>query len=81
MATYLVIYFLALLAGVAANVLLDIQLRRPGLGKSIAIVGLVVFLIVAFSVSGMPHPEWLILFWAGIGLLAGLGSSEQSARP
>lgn len=79
MATYLAIYFVALVAGVAANVLLDIQLRRPGLGKSIALLGLVVFLVIASSVTNIPHPEWLVLFWAGIGLLAGLGSSNHGS--
>ncbi len=77
MTTYLVVYFLALVAGVAANVLLDIQLRRPGLGKSIAILGLILFVVALSSVTYIPHPEWLLLFWAGIGLLAGLGSSDH----
>lgn len=81
MLIYIVVYFLALLVGVLANALLDIQLRRPGLGKSVALVGVVVLLIFAFSVGGVPHPEWLLVFWAGIGLLAGLGESQQIGRP
>jgi hypothetical protein len=80
MLMYMVAYFLALIVGVLASVLLDIQLRRPGLGKSVGLVGLVVLLIFAFSVGGIPHPEWLLVFWAGIGLLAGLGGSQQVSR-
>lgn len=77
MAVYLLVYFLGLVAGLAAKAVLDIRLRRPGLGKSIALLGLVVLVAAAFWVSGLPHPEWLLLFWAGIGLLAGLGSGDQ----
>ena len=78
MATYLLVYFVAVVVGVAASVLLDIQLRRPGLGKSVALGVLVVFLAVAFSVTDLPQTQWLLLLWAGIGLLAGLGSSDHA---
>lgn len=80
MLTYLLVYFLALIAGVAANVVLDIQLRRPGLGKSVALLVGIVFLVVASSVTGLPYPEWLLLVWLGIGLLAGLGGGDQGSR-
>jgi hypothetical protein len=77
---FVVVYFLGILVGVLASLLLNVQLRRPGLSKSIALAVLGVLLAVFLASHNTTIPEWLlVLLWAGIGLLAGLGSREVRA--
>jgi hypothetical protein len=77
---FMVVYFLGILVGVLASLLLNVQLRRPGLSKSIALAVLGVLLAVFLASHNTTIPEWLlVLLWAGIGLLAGLGSREVRA--
>ena len=77
---YALIYFLGTVIGVLANMLLNVQLRRPGLSKSIALGVLAVLIVTFVATHNTTMPEWLlILLWAGIGLLAGLGSREARA--
>ena len=79
MGTYILVYFLGTVAGVLASLLLNVQLHRPGLAKSIALAVLGVLLTIFIAAHNSTMPEWLLLgLWAGIGLLAGLGS--RSAR-
>lgn len=74
---FILVYFLSIVVGVLASVLLNVQLRRPGLSKSIALGVLGVLLAVFLASHSSTMPEWLlVLMWAGIGLLAGLGSRE-----
>ncbi len=81
MSTYLAIYLLGLCGGVAANVLLDVQLHRPALSKQITLAALGVLLGVIVSQFDTPRlQEWLLMaLWAATGLLAGLGSRESRA--
>jgi hypothetical protein len=77
---YVLVYLLGIVVGVLASVLLNVQLRRPTLAKSIALGILGVLLTIFISTHNTTMPEWLlILLWAGIGLLAGLGSREARA--
>jgi hypothetical protein len=77
---FFVVYFLGIVVGVLASLLLNVQLRRPGLSKSIALVFLGVLLAVFLFSHNTTMPEWLlVLLWAGIGVLAGLGSREVGA--
>ena len=77
---YILVYILGIACGVLANVLLNVQLRRPGLAKSIALAVLGVLLTIFLASHNTTMPEWLlVLLWAGIGLLAGLGSREARA--
>ena len=60
--------------GCSPSLLLNVQLHRPGLAKSIALVVLGVLLTIFIAAHNSTMPEWLLLgLWAGIGLLAGLG--------
>ena len=78
--TFVLIYFLGIVVGVLASLLLNVQLRRPGLSKSIALGVLGLLLAVFLAAHNTTMPEWLLaLLWAGIGLLAGLGSREVRA--
>jgi uncharacterized membrane protein YeaQ/YmgE (transglycosylase-associated protein family) len=77
---FILVYLLGTVVGVLASLLLNVQLRRPGLSKSIALAVLGVLLTVFLTSHNTTMPEWLlVLLWAGIGLLAGLGSREVRA--
>ena len=77
---FILVYFLGIVVGVLASLLLNVQLRRPGLAKSIALAVLGVLLAVFLASHNTTMPEWLlVLLWSGIGLLAGLGSREARA--
>ena len=77
---FILVYFLGIAGGVLASALLNVQLRRPGLAKSMALAVLGVLLAVFIGTHNITMPEWLlVLLWAGIGLLAGLGSREARA--
>ena len=77
---FILVYLLGTVVGVLASLLLNVQLRRPGLSKSIALAVLGLLLTVFLASHNTTMPEWLlVLLWAGIGLLAGLGSREVRA--
>jgi hypothetical protein len=75
---YIGLYVVGMLAGLAAKIALDVQLRRPGIRQ---VLGLLLFCLVlwgAISVTHAPFTELLLpVVWAGTGLLAGLGSREM----
>jgi uncharacterized membrane protein YeaQ/YmgE (transglycosylase-associated protein family) len=74
------VYFLGIVVGVLASALLNVQVRRPGLSKSIALAVLGALMTVFLASHNTTMPEWLlVLLWTGIGLLAGLGSREVRA--
>ena len=79
--TYLAIYLLGLCGGVAANVLLDVQLRRPALSKQITLAALGVLLALTLSQLDAPRPHQRLLAarWAATGALAGLGTRQSRA--
>ncbi len=78
--TYTVVYFLGVCGGVAANLLLDVQLRRPALSKQITLGALGVLLAVILFQTNTGIPDWLLVgLWAATGVLAGLGSRESRA--
>jgi hypothetical protein len=72
---YLSIYFVGLVVGVGANVLLDVRLRRPALSKQIMLGALgVVLAVIIYQWSTAPE-QWIVLgLWAVTGALCGLGS-------
>ena len=75
---YLFVYFVGLVVGVGANVLLEIRLHRPALGQQIVLAtfGIVVGVII-FQWSTAPE-QWIVLvLWAATGILCGLGSRES----
>ena len=75
---YIALYVVAVLIGLAANIALDVQLRRPGLRQSAGLLMFVLLLWGATSITHTPFTELLLpLMWAGTGLLAGLGSREM----
>ena len=77
---YLLAYLLGLCAGVAANLLLDVQLRRPALSKQIALAAFGVMLAVIVYQTNTRMEDWLLpTIWAATGMLAGLGSRESRA--
>jgi hypothetical protein len=66
-----------MLVGLAANVALDVQLRRPGNRQVLGLVTFAFLVWGAASVTQTPFTDFLLpLVWAGTGLLAGLGSRE-----
>jgi hypothetical protein len=72
---YLTIYFIGLVLGVGANVLLDVQLRKPALSKQIVLAAFgVVLAVIVFQWSTAPE-QWIVLgLWGVTGVLCGLGS-------
>ncbi|HET6315093.1 MAG TPA: hypothetical protein VFG86_01450 [Chloroflexota bacterium] len=78
---YIAFYFVAVVIGLAANIALDVQLRRPDLRQSAGLIMFILLLWGATSITHTPFTDVLLpLVWAGTGLLAGLGSREiQSA--
>ena len=64
--------------GLAANIALDVQLRRPDIRQT---TGLVMFVLLLWGATSITHTAFtdllLPLVWAGTGLLAGLGSREM----
>ena len=77
---YLVAYLLGLCGGVAANLLLDVQLRRPALSKQITLAAFgILVAVIAYQTSTRMH-DWVFpIIWAATGALAGLGSRESRA--
>ncbi len=75
---YIALYVMGVLIGLAANIALDVQLRRPGLRQSTGLIMFILLLWGATSITHTPFTEVLLpLVWAGTGLLAGLGSREM----
>ena len=72
---YLLVYFVGIVAGVGANVLLDVQLRRPALSKQIVLAAFgVVLAVIVYQWSTAPE-QWIVLgLWGVTGVLCGLGS-------
>ena len=74
---YIALYVLGMLLGLAANIALDIRLRRPGIRQVLGLVTFAFLLWGATSITRTPFTDILLpLVWAGTGLLAGLGSRE-----
>lgn len=74
---YIALYVIGLLAGLAATMALDVQLRRPDVRQYLGLVIFVFLLWGAMSVTHTPFTAILLpLVWAGTGLLAGIGSRE-----
>jgi hypothetical protein len=74
---YIALYVLGMLLGLAANIALDIRLRRPGIRQVLGLVTFAFLLWGATSITHTPFTDILLpLVWAGTGLLAGLGSRE-----
>jgi hypothetical protein len=75
MALYLVVYFVGLVVGVGANVLLDVQLRRPALSKQIVLAAFGIVLVVIVVQWSTAPEQWIVFgLWGATGILAGLGS-------
>jgi hypothetical protein len=72
---YLLVYFVGIVAGVGANVLLDVQLRRPALSQQIVLAAFgVVLAVIIYQWSTAPE-QWIVMgLWAVTGVLCGLGS-------
>ncbi|MFN8637615.1 MAG: hypothetical protein U0893_27495 [Chloroflexota bacterium] len=78
MTLYLVVYFVGLAVGVAANVLLDVQLRRPALSKQIVLAAFGIVLAVIIVQWSTAPEQWIVFgLWGVTGALAGLGSRER----
>ena len=74
---YVALYIVGMLVGLAANIALDAQLRRPGIRQVLGLVTFALLVWGAMSVTHTPFTDILLpLVWAGTGLLAGLGSRE-----
>jgi hypothetical protein len=74
---YIALYVVGMLIGLAANIALDVQWRRPDVRQGAGIVTFVLLLWGATSITHTPFTDLLLpLVWAGTGLLAGLGSRE-----
>jgi len=74
---YIALYLVGQVAGMAARIALDVQLRRPGTRQILGLIILAFLLWGAISVTHTPFTDVLLpLVWAGTGLLAGLGSRE-----
>jgi hypothetical protein len=74
---YVGLYVIGMLAGLAAKIVFDVQLRRPGTRPLVGLVLVVLLLWGAISITHTPFTDILLpLLWAGTGLLAGFGSRE-----
>jgi hypothetical protein len=75
---YVALYVVGMLVGLAAKILFDVQLRRPGTRPIIGLLLVVLLLWGAISVTHTPFTDVLLpLVWAGTGLLCGFGSREM----
>jgi len=74
---YIGLYVVGLLLGLAAKIVLDVQVRRPGFRQGVGLIILALVLWGALSITHAPFTDVLLpLVWAGTGLLAGVGSRE-----
>jgi hypothetical protein len=80
LALYIGLYVVGILVGLGASMVLDVQLRRPGMRQG---VGLIMFAFLVWGAMSVTHTPFtailLPLVWAGTGLMAGLGSREAQA--
>jgi protein-S-isoprenylcysteine O-methyltransferase Ste14 len=78
MLLYLFVYFIGLVVGVGANVLLEVRLHRPAISRLIVLAALgVVIGVIIFQWSTAPE-HWIVLgLWLVTGCLCGLGSRES----
>ena len=75
---YTGLYVVGMLAGLAARIAFDVQVRRPGSRQIVGLVILALLLWGAISITHTPFTDVLLpLVWAGTGLLAGFGSREM----
>jgi hypothetical protein len=75
---YAALYLVGMLVGLAAKIVFDIQIRRPGSRQIVGLVILALLLWGAISITHTPFTDILLpLVWAGTGLLAGFGSREM----
>jgi hypothetical protein len=74
---YIGLYVVGLLIGLAAKIVLDVQVHRPGIRQMVGLVILALLIWGAMSITHAPFTDVLLpLVWAGTGLLAGVGSRE-----
>jgi hypothetical protein len=74
---YIGLYVVGMLVGLAAKIVFDVQLRRPGTRPLVGLVLAVLLLWGAISITHTPFTDILLpLVWAGTGLLCGFGSRE-----
>jgi len=74
---YVALYVVGMLAGLAAKMVFDVQLRRPGTRPLIGLILVVLLFWGAIAVTHTPFTDVLLpLVWAGTGLLCGFGSQE-----
>ena len=74
---YVGLYVVGLLMGVAAKIVFDVQLRRPGTRPIIGLLLVVLLFWGAISITHTPFTDVLLpLVWAGTGLLCGFGSRQ-----
>jgi hypothetical protein len=75
---YVGVYVVGMLVGLAAKIVFDVQLRRPGTRPIIGLLLVVLLVWGAISVTHTPFTDVLLpLVWAGTGLLCGFGSREM----
>jgi hypothetical protein len=75
---YAGLYVVGMLVGLAAKIVFDVQVRRPGSRQVVGLIILVLLLWGAISITHTPFTDILLpLLWAGTGLLAGFGSREM----
>ncbi len=72
---YVSLYLLGVAVGALANIVFDVQLRRPGIRQAVGFVVFVLLLWGAISVTHTAFQDVLLpIVWCGTGLLAGFGS-------
>jgi len=77
---YIALYVVGLLIGLAAKIVLDMQVRWPGIRQVLGLITFAFLLWGAMSVTHTPFTAVLMpLVWGGTGLLAGLGSRDNPA--
>jgi hypothetical protein len=78
---YIGLYVLGVVAGVAAEIAIDVRWRRPGTRQFAGLIILAFLIWGAVSVTHTPFTDVLLpLVWAGTGLLAGLGSRQHESN-
>ncbi|MFN8523333.1 MAG: hypothetical protein U0821_09550 [Chloroflexota bacterium] len=79
---YVGLYLVGICAGVAANLLLDVQLHKPALSQQITFGALTILVAVIIAQTTQGMAEGVLLFlWIATGALAGLGSRGSGAIP
>jgi hypothetical protein len=74
---YVALYVVGMLAGLAAKIVFDVQLHRPGTRPIIGLILAILLVWGAISITHTPFTDVLLpLVWAGTGLLCGFGSRQ-----